>query len=190
MEGAFQVEPCATRPRDALRNRGTGRCLQQMIAREPVKWARVPTPLTLVGDATWSDYTVSVAARIGPGSSSTLLGRVNDQLNTVGTGKITAWEGYSLNVSDAGAWSLQVLDPDKTTRVLASGSLGGIEPGSWSRLRLSFSGARITARIDAATVAEVTDTTYAQGQIGLATGTYSPTAQFDDLSAVAVHRAP
>ncbi|WP_407642848.1 hypothetical protein [Actinacidiphila yanglinensis] len=186
MEGAFQVEPCAAGPRGAAGNGGTGKCLRQMIGQQPIQWARVPSPLTLVGDATWADYTASVEARIAPGSASTLLGRVSGQLNNVGTGRITAWEGYSLRLADSGAWSLQVLDPDRTTRVLASGTLDGTFAGSWAHLQLSFSGARITARVNGSVLAEVEDATYARGQVGLETSTYSTAAQFDALSATAV----
>ncbi|WP_435132480.1 galactosylceramidase [Actinacidiphila sp. bgisy144] len=190
MEGAFQVEPCQAGAQSAAGSRGRGKCLQQMISRQPIQWARVPSPLTLVGDATWGDYTVSVKARIGQGTTSTLMGRVAGQLNTVGAGRITAWEGYSLKLADSGSWSLEVLAPDRTTRVLASGTVPGVAADSWSRLQLTFVGARITARIDGAAVADVTDSTYAQGQVGLGTDTYGTATQFDDLTATAVPTAP
>jgi hypothetical protein len=155
-----------------------------MITRQPIQWGRVPAPLTLVGDAAWGDYTVSVKARTGAGSSSTLMGRVSGQLNNVGTGRTTQWEGYSLVLGASGSWSLQVLDPDRTTRVLASGTLGDAVANRWTRLHLAFSGADITALIDGSPVALVTDATYGRGQVGLAAGTYTSAAHFDDLTAV------
>ncbi|MCL2554739.1 MAG: galactosylceramidase [Actinomycetia bacterium] len=184
MEGAFQVAPCSPAPQDAATNRKHDQCLQQVITTKPNQWARVPGPLTLVGDATWGDYAVSVKARIPQGGTTSLMGRVVNQLNLVGTGRVTAWEGYSLKVSDSGAWSLDVLAPDKTTRVLASGTLPAPVDGAWTGLRLSFSGPRITAEVNGSTLADVTDTTYSQGQVGLGLDAYAA-GQFDDLAVTA-----
>ncbi|WP_305783245.1 galactosylceramidase [Symbioplanes lichenis] len=163
MEGAFEAD------------RGC-RCLRQVITTEPIKWSRVAAPLTLLGDHRWTDYTVSVRSRTT--GTATLLGRVVNQLNNVGPGKVNTWQGYHLSLSAAGEWSLTVLDPDKSTRVLATGS---VPARADHRLQLGFAGSTITARIDGARVARVTDATYGRGQVGLGLGSYAP-ARFDDLT--------
>lgn len=188
MEGAFQVAPCSTAPQAASGSRGTGRCLRQSITTPPTKWSRVAAPLTLSGDSRWTDYTVSSKVMIDHTGTASLLGRVVNQLNNVGTGRVNAWQGYYLKLSDAGTWSLEVLAPDKTTRVLASGSLSSPGADTWHRLSLGFSGQTITARIDGTEVAQVSDTTYDHGQVGLGLDSYT-TSQFDDLTVVAAQHA-
>ncbi|WP_280891794.1 galactosylceramidase [Streptomyces sp. LBL] len=184
MEGAFEAASCASGAQAAGGTRGTGKCLQQVITVQPNKWSRVPSPLTLVGDSQWSDYTVSAKTRIDQTGTASLLGRVVNQLNLVGTGKVNVWEGYYLKLSDTGAWSLEVIQPDKTARVLAHGTLPGAGADTWHRLSLGFSGDTITARIDRTTLAQVTDSTYDHGQVGLALDSYT-TSQFDDLTVTA-----
>jgi glycosyl hydrolase family 59/glycosyl hydrolase family 59 (putative galactocerebrosidase) len=149
MEGAFEVGRC--------------RCLQQVVTTPPIKWSRVASPLTLVGDNRWTDYTVS------------------GQLNNVGPARVNVWQGYYLRLADTGSWSLEVLAPDKTTRTLASGTRSAAAGDAWHRLSLGFAAATITASIDGAVVARVTDQTYANGQAGLALDTYT-TTRFDDLA--------
>lgn len=159
MEGAFESH--------------AGR-VRQAITTEPIKWSRVASPTALLGDNRWTDYTVSVRAS-GP---ATLLGRVVNQLNNAGPAKVNVWQGYYLRLTDTGTWNLEVIAPDKTTRVLSSGSYSG---SGWHRLSLTFTGPSITAAIDGAPVAQVTDETYSQGQVGLALDSYIPT-QFTDLT--------
>ncbi|MFB7710132.1 galactosylceramidase [Streptomyces sp. NPDC056105] len=173
MEGAFQVAPCAAGR--------TGKCLRQAITTQPTKWSRVASPLTLTGDSRWTDYTVSIKALIDHSGTATLMGRVVNQLNNVGSARVNVWQGYYLDLADRGTWSLKVLAPDKSTKVLATGRLAGAAADSWHRLSLSFSGDTITATIDKAEVAQVTDGTYDHGQVGLALDSYT-TSQFDDLT--------
>jgi hypothetical protein len=148
----------------------------------------VAAPLTLSGDSRWTDYTVSAKVLIDHTGTASLLGRVVNQLNNVGTGRVNAWQGYYLKLADSGTWSLQVLDPDKTTRVLASGSLSSAGADTWHRVSLGFSGETITARIDGTEVAQVSDATYDHGQVGLGLDSYT-TSQFDDLTVLPAHNA-
>jgi hypothetical protein len=148
----------------------------------------VAAPLTLSGDSRWTDYTVSAKVLIDHTGTASLLGRVVNQLNNVGTGRVNAWQGYYLKLSDSGTWSLEVLAPDKTTRVLASGSLSSAGADTWHRVSLGFSGETITARIDGTEVAQVSDATYDHGQVGLGLDSYT-TSQFDDLTVLPAHNA-
>jgi hypothetical protein len=90
--------------------------------------------------------------------------------------------GYYLNVSDAGEWSLEVIETDGTGTTLASGQLPqGFGTGVWHRLALRFSGDQITATIDGSPLTTVTDTSFANGQTGLLLDSYI-NADFDDWS--------
>lgn len=181
MEGAFQVAPCSAAPQAAPGSGGTGGCLQQAITTQPIRWSKVPSPLTLVGDSQWTDYTVSAKVMIHQSGTASLLGRVVNQLNSVGPDHSNVWEGYHLKLSDTGSWALEAVMPDKTKRTLDQGDLPTAGADTWHRLALDFSGERITATVDGTPVAEVTDTTYDHGQAGLGLDSYQ-SSQFDDVA--------
>ncbi|GHE68462.1 galactosylceramidase [Streptomyces spiralis] len=188
MEGAFQVAPCSTAPQAASGSGGTGGCLRQAITTQPTKWSRVASPLTLSGDSQWTDYTVSAKVMIDHSGTGSLLGRVVNQLNNAGPARVNVWEGYYLKLSDSGTWALEVIAPDKTTRVLANGTLPSAAADTWHRLTLGFSGDTITARVDGTEVAHVTDSTYGHGQVGLGLDSYT-TSRFDDLEVLPARNA-
>lgn len=184
MEGAFQVAPCA-RAADGT-GLHAGKCLEQVITQEPIKWARVPSPLTLVGDAAWTDYQVSTKVLLQQPGTVSLLGRVTGETSATEKPHVNIWMAYYLNVSDAGAWSLQVVQDDAATRSIvtrniAQGTVAALGTNEWHRLGLRFNGDTITAVIDGASVATVTDSTYDHGQVGLMVGSYTK-AQFDDFT--------
>ncbi|MFD5721701.1 hypothetical protein [Streptomyces sp. NPDC127036] len=52
---------------------------------------------------------------------------------------------------------------------------------TWHNLKLTFSGNLITARVDNTQIAQLTDTTFVYGQVGLGVVGYQ-TNQFDNLS--------
>jgi O-glycosyl hydrolase len=172
MEGAFQVEPCVARP---------GTCLEQVITTEPIKWARVPSPVTLVGDTGWTNYTVSTKTLLEQPGTVSLLGRVVNELSSTKAPHLNIWMGYYLNVTDTGDWSVTVVNADGTTTTLANGSVPALGTGTWHTLALRFHGDQITPLIDGTPVGSVTDSTYGSGQAGLMLGSYS-NAQFDDFS--------
>jgi hypothetical protein len=64
---------------------------------------------------------------------------------------------------------------------LASGTVSAPGTGSWHTLTLRFAGASITAKLDTTTLKQVTDTSYAAGQVGFGVVGYQ-TNQFDNLS--------
>jgi hypothetical protein len=172
MEGAFQVEPCVARG---------GKCLEQVITTEPIKWARVPSPVTLTGDTGWTDYTVTTKALLTQPGTVSLLGRVVNELSSTKAPHLNIWMGYYLNVTDTGNWTVTVVKADGTTTTLAQGSVAALGTVTWHTLALRFSGDQITPVIDGTPVASVTDSTYGNGQTGLMLGSYRR-AQFDDFS--------
>ncbi|MFC9931525.1 RICIN domain-containing protein [Streptomyces sp. NPDC127190] len=171
MNGAFQAAPCS--------GGRSGACLRQMAPVQPIRWTDESgnQPYTTMGDAGWSNYTVSSDVLLeNSGSAAEVLGRVGTQAKNN-----NGLNAYHLRLSDTGAWSLLKTDTSWTWTTLASGT--GAAPGTktWHNLALSFQGSTITAKIDSTTVATVTDSTYQGGQIGLGTAGYHP-VQYSNLS--------
>ncbi|QMU76018.1 galactosylceramidase [Streptacidiphilus sp. PB12-B1b] len=171
MNGAFEGAPCAGgRP---------GTCVRQMDTDPPITWDRPSTPYALLGGLDWSDYTVSAETLLQQPGSVQLLGRVGQQ-KRFDPAQI---DGYRLELTDRGAWTLVRTSSTGAPVTLDQGTLDSAAgTGSWHRLALSFSGDRITASIDGEQVGAVTDADgYRTGQVGLGTGSYLP-AEFADLS--------
>jgi hypothetical protein len=190
MEGAFETAKCrpGARPVAAPGAAGQGKCLEQVITEKPEVWMRTPYPVTLVGDITWKDYEVSTDALMTSGSVA-LAGRITNEYNSTKAPRLNTWMGYYVWVSPTGAWRLEVNQPqggttNGATKVLASGQVDGFDGAAWHRVALRFDGDRITPVLDGSVLATVTDSTYANGQTGLAVSDYA-TTQFDNYSATA-----
>jgi hypothetical protein len=108
------------------------------------------------GSAAWTNYTITTDLRANAaGATIGLRGRVQSPTTY-----------YQLNVTGS-TWSLQ-----KVVRglpgVLAAGALpGGIVASGWHTLQLGFSGASISAAIDATPLGAVTDSAIAGGMVGI-----------------------
>ncbi|MFD7306701.1 hypothetical protein [Promicromonospora sp. NPDC059942] len=174
MEGAYEERPCAGDRR--------GTCLTQVSPQPAISWAAWKKPTGILGDLNWSDYAVGVTAYVPADGTAEVLGRVsNDAMQPVPN-------GYGLSLGADGTWSLGRGEPGGRARLeLASGTLdGGTSEGAtadgagWHDLGLSFDQDVITATVDGAQVAEVTDTTWTSGMVGLS-GDYAP-VQFADLA--------
>lgn len=140
MHGTFEIAPA----------KGGGQCLRQVVTMKPVCWTSDADPATLIGDLTWSDYTVTSEVLLEQPGYVELLGRVSG-------GEQNSVPGYHLQLSDTGHWSLfyRANRSNKTRKevapdaVIASGEMkeaAGI--GKWHTLSLSFQGDKISASID------------------------------------------
>jgi hypothetical protein len=157
-EGAFSYAPC--------RN-GSGSCIQQMAPGVPVLWnspSKGATPYGIVGDATWSDYTVSTEVNIPSKTASAgIIGRYSNQ----NQGKFAQFDGYDLSLSGDGTWTLNKDSKASAPTVLEKGTISGSAVNSWHTMALSFNGTTIEATIDGKTVTSITDGTYSEGMAGL-----------------------
>ncbi|WP_084714244.1 RICIN domain-containing protein [Streptacidiphilus rugosus] len=170
INGAFQAEPCT--------GGRSGTCVQQRATTAPISWDNASDPYAVLGDLSWSDYTVSVDAQLQQAGSAVLLGRVGLQQG-FSPANINA---YQLKLANTGAWSLQRNSSGGTVSTLASGTVSAPGTGTWHTLALSFAGSTITARIDGNQVGgAVTDTAYASGQVGIGTSGWIG-AQFANLA--------
>ncbi|WP_263384514.1 family 16 glycoside hydrolase [Granulicella arctica] len=168
MQGSFEVQACAA-------SRG-GKCLQQMAPTKPIEWQDDSDVFTLIGDPSWSNYTVSVDVELAKPGTVELIGRAEVQKRPQ-----SHQQGYYLQVDDQGVWTLLKNNSDGDHTLLAKGVAAPLGTSRWHRLSLSFDGAHLTASLDGHDLTSVTDASYRNGQIGLGTVGYD-LDQFDDLS--------
>ncbi|MFG3552448.1 ricin-type beta-trefoil lectin domain protein [Streptomyces sp. NPDC047725] len=182
MNGAFQTVSCG--------GGRAGTCLRQMAPMSPIRWTDEPynAPYTIMGDGTWSNYTVEVDTLFEQSGSVELLGRVNQQgRNNNGL------NAYHLRVSDTGAWSIDKSDTRWNFTTLASGTTGALGTGNWHTVAFTLEGSTLTAAVDGVTLGSATDFGYTNGQAGLGVTGYR-TDQFDDFAltpgTVTTHQGP
>jgi hypothetical protein len=167
MDGAYEVVACAGRG---------GRCVRQMSSEAPIAWGTLSDPSALLGDTSWSHYTLTADALMPQTGYVELQGRVGTQ-QAHAPAKVNA---YFLRVSSAGAWSILKSDTSATLTTLASGTAAAPGTNTWHTYSVTFNGSTISARLDGATLGSVTDTSYATGQAGIACSRWI-NAQFDNL---------
>jgi hypothetical protein len=168
-QGAFEVAACG--------GGRAGQCVRQMSAQTPITWDTLSDPHALLGDTSWSNYTVSSDVLLEKSGYAELMGRANTQ-SYGGAGGLNA---YHLRVSDNGAWSILSSNTNANVSTLAHGNVAALGTNRWHTLALTFAGSAITASIDGVTVGSANDSTWGAGQAGYATS-QGETAQFDNLS--------
>ncbi|MFK0110317.1 ricin-type beta-trefoil lectin domain protein [Streptomyces sp. NPDC091217] len=171
MQGAFEARPCA--------DGRSGQCVQQVTPVKPIEWQDDSDAFSLVGDPTWTDYTVKADVDLQQAGTVELLGRAGTQNRPQ-----SHQAAYELRVSDTGAWSVVRSSAAGALRTLLSGTRSALGTRFWHTLSLGFSGDRITATADGTTLGAVDDSTFGSGQVGIGVVGYQ-TDQFDDLSVTA-----
>jgi hypothetical protein len=156
-----------------------------MSPRAPITWDTLSDPYALLGDIGWSNYRVASDVLLEQAGYVEVIGRATTQ-HSFGPAGLN---GYYLRASNTGAWSLLRNNVDNAMTTVRSGTTTALGTNSWHNLALTFSGSTITAQIDGATVATVTDSGWFVGQVGLGTS-QAETAQFDNLSVTAVSGPP
>jgi O-glycosyl hydrolase len=170
MQGAFEVATCG--------GGRSGRCVRQMSEQAPIYWtSQLAEPYALLGDVSWTNYTVSSDVMLERSGYAELIGRASAYPHEF-PGNLDA---YYFRVSETGSWSILSNSTSGTVRTLASGSVSALGTGRWHTLALTFSGSTITATIDGTAVASTNDATWRAGQVGYGTG-QGVTAQFDNLT--------
>lgn len=177
-----------------------GKALRQVVREAPIIWHDKPLkqPVTEIGDMAWSHYKVAVDVLLENEGKALLGGRFDGIKENNGNYYL---EGYWLSVDQKGNWELLRKDAplDKNDKkdtgafvTLASGEINGFGLNKWINLRMEFEGEVIRAFIGQKKMAEVTDTTYKNGNVTLGTvgvdgaDMFSKTdtwcnAQFDNL---------
>ena len=147
--GAFEV---------ADRKDGKGNCLRQLITRRTIEWEESPVfNQTVVGDTLWNNYSVRCEVFFPePYSYASVLSRASEMHRSHKPA-----EAYQLKLQSSGKWELTA-----GAKNLASG-LVVLSENSWHSIQLDTKGDKITAIINGQTVANMTDSTYSHGMIGL-----------------------
>ncbi|WP_433206746.1 ricin-type beta-trefoil lectin domain protein [Dactylosporangium sp. CS-047395] len=174
MQGAFEIAQC-----------GGTTCVRQMSPRAPITWDDLSDPYALLGDLSWSNYKVSTDVLLEQAGYVEVIGRAGTQ-HAFGPAGLNA---YYLRMSNTGAWSVLRNDVNNAMTTLRSGTVSAPGTGTWHNIALTFSGTTLTAQIDGATVATLTDASWYTGQVGIGTS-QGETAQFDNLSVTAVSGPP
>ena len=171
MQGSFEVRPCAAGR--------SGQCVQQVTPVKPIEWQDDSDAYGLLGDTTWSDYTVSTDVDMQQAGTVTLLGRAGTQNRPQ-----SHQAAYQLRISNTGAWSIAKDTSAGTLSTLLSGTHAALALNSWHTVSLGFSGDRITATLDGTALGATNDSSYTTGQVGIGVVGYQ-TDQFDNLSVTA-----
>jgi hypothetical protein len=176
-QGAFEVTACG--------GGRAGRCVRQMTPRAPITWDALSDPYALVGDTGWSNYRVASDVLLEQSGYAELIGRATWQ-HSFGPAGLDA---YYLRVWDSGQWSVLRNNTDNAITTLRGGAVAALGTNRWHTIALTFSGSTLSASIDGATVASLTDSTWAVGQVGYGTS-QGETAQLDNLAVSAVAGPP
>jgi O-glycosyl hydrolase len=169
-QGSFEIVGCG--------GGRTGQCVRQMSEQAPIQWtSQLAEPYTLLGDLSWTNYTVSSDVMLEKSGYAQLIGRASTY-QFQAPANVNA---YYLRVTPTGSWSIVSNTTSGNVRTLASGTVAALGTGRWHNLALTFSGSTITATINGTTVGTVTDFTSGSGQVGYGTG-QGITAQFDNLT--------
>ena len=88
------------------REDGQGNCLRQVLTAKGIEWPghKDPAPESVMGDARWTDCTISADARLEPGSYASLLGRVSVVPNNTNLPAC-----YDFKVGANGKWELRAI---------------------------------------------------------------------------------
>jgi len=159
--GAFEV---------VKRMDGKGNCLRQIITRRTIEWQQtVAQNQTILGDPSWTDYSVSCDVFFSePFSYATLLARTTEM-----TGSHPLPDAYLFNLESSGKWEILA----KYKR-LASGIVS-LPEKSWHSILLDVKGDKLKALINGKVVVELTDTTYTHGVAGV--GSSFHVVDFDNI---------
>ncbi len=168
MQGSFEVQPCTAGR--------SGNCLQQMAAVKPIEWQDDSDAFTLLGDPSWTDYTLNVDAVLVKPGTLEVIGRAGTQKRPQ-----SHQQGYLLQITNTGMWTVLKSDTSGKRTTLASGTSSPLGVGRWHHLRLVFKADAITAVVDGQRLTTLKDSSYQSGQIGLGLLGYD-TDQFDNLA--------
>jgi hypothetical protein len=184
-DGAFELRRC--RAPD-----GHTTCTRQTAVGRPVLW--IPgkvrrRPYAIIG-GNWRNYRVSVDVRLRQRGSAGLIARYDAAAKAPSHG---TFDGYVFDVHTNGRFTLsrrgggtavnsasgqQQVTP-ATSTTLASGAVR-FDVGSWHRLVLTVSRARVSASVDGRRVATIRDRRLEQGMPGVHVGGWYP-AEFSNL---------
>ena len=159
--GAFEV---------VSRNDKQGNCLRQVITTKGIEWVDSPSfNQTIMGDTSWADYAISCDIFFSePYSYASIFCRAT---KTHQAHKLP--EAYLLKLQSSGKWDLMVSSKKLVTGLIA------LNKANWNTIQLDTRGNKIKASINGQVVADIIDTTYTHGMVGL--GSSYNLVDFDNI---------
>jgi hypothetical protein len=158
----------------------SGQWFTQDADREPVlshpPMAAWNHPYALVGDDSWTDYTISTDVMFtATGQSAGVLGRCYwpDSLRLPLRPDDPVLTCYQLTASADGHWQLARITPAATLDVLASGTFAAPPARTWTAVQLAMRGSTLTASVGGSQVAKVSDSTLTHGPAGITDSTWA-----------------
>jgi len=157
----------------------SGLVMRQMAPIAPHNWEDPSDPYTLLGDVTWSNYTVASDVLLEQAGYVEIMGRIGTIQRSPAN-----MNAYYLRVTDGGAWSILKNSISGTMTTLTAGSIASLGINTWHTLALAFQGSTMTAHIDGTSVGTATDGSYSTGQVGVGVSGWQ-NAQFANFSVTA-----
>jgi len=173
--GAFEIAPAG--------GGRSGLVMRQMAPIAPHNWEDSSDPYTLLGDVTWSNYTVTSDVLLEQAGYVEILGRIGTIQRSP-----ASINAYYLRVTNGGAWSILKNSISGTITTLKAGTIASFGINTWHTLALTFQSGTITATIDGATVGTASDSSYSTGQVGIGVSGWQ-NAQFANFSVAAAGSA-
>ncbi len=161
--GAFEV---------VNRGDGKGKCLRQLITRRTIEWEDSPVfNQTVTGDTLWRDYSVKSDVFFSePYSYASVLSRASEMHRSHAQA-----EAYQLKLQSSGKWELMA------GSIILSSGLITLPEKSWHTIEINAKGDKIVATINGQIVAEVRNSKYTRGMLGL--GSSFNRVEFDNVEA-------
>lgn len=135
-----------------------GITLRQSVPTHPISWGRAPqetsdgiTPHTIFGDGRWTDFNISAAFVIEPGSGADpATGTPGAMLGARASGNINRMNGVWFAVDAFGAWNVSLSSGTIALPgvQLASGPCAVVQPGTWHTMALNVSAGFATGSLD------------------------------------------
>lgn len=129
-----------------LRSPSAGNVLQQVVIQNPGpnQWVANPNPITLIGDASWTNYNVTIVGRNDGGAVSTSYLVLCGRIGPFGTFDNKFYpNGYCFQVNGTGTWAIYL-----DNKEIFSAALSHFDVTQWHDLTLSFTPTLFQAVLD------------------------------------------
>jgi galactosylceramidase len=148
-----------------------GKVMRQVVTERPICWANDITPVSVIGDSTWSVSDVAVDVYLEVSGGAAFVG--------AGITGTTNAAGYLFSVNSNGGWFLatNVSFTDKLT----SGTTTAPGVNKWFRLRLQVNNGAATGSVNGVNVFSNFAVTSRKGWAAIGTGAYQK-ARFDNFA--------
>jgi len=148
-----------------------GKVMRQVVTERPICWANDITPVSVIGDESWSVFDVAADVYLEVSGGAAFVGAA-----ITGT---TGATGYLFSVASTGAWFLAT--NVSFTQKLTSGTTTAPGINKWFRVRLQVANGAATGSVNGANVFTNFAVASRKGWAAIGTGAYQK-ARFDNFA--------